>query len=145
MTPWTAARQDSLSFTISQSLLKLMFIESVMPSNHLILCHPLLLLHAVFPSIRVFSNESVLCIMWPKYWSYSFGISPSNEEAGYRLLLKHLKKTSLCTLKLDKYILLIMRNITLKIKTFFLVCPYGFICTTEDGKCLLILISHLEF
>ena len=80
MTPWTAARQASLSITISQSLLKLMSIESVMPSNHLILCHPLLLLPSIFPSIRVFSNESVLCIRWSKYWS--FNISPSNEYSG---------------------------------------------------------------
>ena len=78
VTPWTAACQASLSFTISQSLLKLMPIESMMPSNHLILCHLLLLLPSLFPSIRVFSSESVLCIRWPKYWSVSF-ISPSNE------------------------------------------------------------------
>ena len=76
-TPWTAACQASLSITNSQSLLKLMSIKSVMPSNHLILCHPLLLLPSLFPSIRVFSNESVLRIMWPKYWSFSFSISPS--------------------------------------------------------------------
>ena len=79
VTPWTAAPQASLSITNSQSLLKLMSIESVMPSNHLILYHPLLLLPSIFPSIRVFSNESVLCIRWPKYWSFSFIISPSNE------------------------------------------------------------------
>ena len=78
-TPWTAARQASLSITNSRSLFKLMFIESVMPSNHLILCHLLLLQPSIFPSIRVFSNESVLCIRWPKYWSFSFSISPSNE------------------------------------------------------------------
>ena len=82
VTPWTAACQTSLSITNSWSLLKLMSIESVMPSNHLILCHPLLLLSSVFPSIRVFSNESVLCIMWPKYWSLSFSVSPSNEYSG---------------------------------------------------------------
>ena len=81
-TPWTAARQASLSFTISQSSFKLMSIELVMPSNHLILCHPLLLPPSVFPSIRVFSNESVLRIRWPKYWSFSFSISPSNEYSG---------------------------------------------------------------
>ena len=78
-TPGTAACQASLSFTISQSLLKLMSIESVMPSNHLVLCCPLLFPPSIFPSIRVFSNESVLCIKWPKYWSFSFSISPSNE------------------------------------------------------------------
>ena len=77
-TPWTAAQQTSLSFTISWSLLKLMPIESVMPSNRLILCQPLFLLPLIFPSIRVFSNESVLHIKWPKYWSFSFSISPVN-------------------------------------------------------------------
>ena len=81
-TPWTAAHQASLSITISQSLLRLMSIESVMPSNHLILCHPLLLLPSIFPSTRVFSNESALCIRCPKYWSFSFSISPSNEYSG---------------------------------------------------------------
>ena len=80
--PWTAVLQASLSFTISRSLLKLMSIESVMPSNHLILCHPLLLLPSIFPSIRVFSNESTVCIKWPKYWSSSFSIRPSNEYLG---------------------------------------------------------------
>ena len=82
VTPWTAARQASLSITNSWSLPKFMSIESVMPSSHLILCHPLLLLPSVFPSIKVFSNESVLCIRWPKYWSFSFSISPSNEYSG---------------------------------------------------------------
>ena len=78
--PWTAAHQASLSITNSWSLPKLMPIESVMPSNHLILCHPLLLLPSIFPSIRVFSSESVLRVRWPKYWSFSFSISPSNEH-----------------------------------------------------------------
>ena len=78
-TPWTAARQASLSITNSWSLLKIMSIKSVMPSNHLILCHPLLLLPSNFPSIRVFSNKSVIRITWPKYWSLSFSISSSNE------------------------------------------------------------------
>ena len=81
-TPWTAAHQASLSITNSQSLLKLMSIESVMPFNHLVLCSPLLLLPSIFPSIRVFSNESVLNIRWPKYWSFSFSISPSNDYSG---------------------------------------------------------------
>ena len=81
-TPWTTACQASLSFTIYQSLLKFMSTESVMPSKHLVLCHPLLLPPSVFPSIRVFSNESVLQIRWPKYWSFSFSISPSNEYSG---------------------------------------------------------------
>ena len=80
--PWNAAGQASLSITNSWSLLKLKSIESVMPSNHLILCRPLLLLPSIFPSIRVFSNASVLCIRWPKYWSFSFSISPSNEYSG---------------------------------------------------------------
>ena len=78
-TPWTATRQASLSFTISQRLPKFMSLELAKPSNHQILCHPLLLLPSIFPSIRVFSSELPLCIMWPKYWSFSFSISPSNE------------------------------------------------------------------
>ena len=82
VTPWTAAHQASLSFTISQSLLKLMSIESVMPSNHLILCCPLLPLLSIFPTIRVFSNEPVLRIRWPQYWSFSFSFSPSNKHSG---------------------------------------------------------------
>ena len=82
VTPWTAAHQASLSITNSQSLLKLMSIESVMPSNHLILCRPLLLLPSIFPSIRVFSNESTHCMRWPKYWSFSFSIIPSKETPG---------------------------------------------------------------
>ena len=82
MTPWHAACQACLSFTTSWSLLKLTSIESVMLSNHLILCRPLLCLPSIFPSIRVFSNESVLHIMWPKYWNFSFSISPSNEYWG---------------------------------------------------------------
>ena len=81
-TPWTAVCQASLSFTISQSLQKLMSIESMMPSNHLIICYPICLLPSVFPSIMVFSNESVLHIRWPKYWIYSFSISPTNEYSG---------------------------------------------------------------
>ena len=81
-TPWTAACQTSLSITNSWSLLKLMFIESVMPSNHFILCCPLLLPPSIFPSVRVFSNESVLHNRWPKYWSFSFSIGPSNEYSG---------------------------------------------------------------
>ena len=82
VTPWTIARQASLSITNSWSLLKLMFIESVMPSNHLILCNPPFLLPSIFPSIRIFSNESALRIRWPKYWSFSFNISPFNEYSG---------------------------------------------------------------
>ena len=82
VTPWTAAHQASLSFTISGNLLKLMSTRSVMPSNHLILCHPLLLLPSIFPSIRVFTNKSALHTRWPKYCSFSFSISPSNEYSG---------------------------------------------------------------
>ena len=81
-TPWTAAHQASLSTTNSWSLLKLIYIRLVMPSNHLIFCHPFLFLSSFFPSIRVFSKESVLCIRWPKYWHFSFNISPSNEYSG---------------------------------------------------------------
>ena len=93
-TPWTAAHQASLSITNSWSLLKLMSIESVMPSNHLILCHPLLLPPSIFPSIRAFSNESVLCIRWPKYWSFSFSISPTPQ----------FKSTETITILLIRYI-----------------------------------------
>ena len=82
LAPWTTACQDSLSFFICQSLLKLMFIELVMPSNHLIFCHLLLLLPSIFPSLRVFSSDSALPIRWPWYWSFSFNISPSNEYSG---------------------------------------------------------------
>ena len=82
VTPWTVAHQVFLSITNSWSLLKLMSIQSVMPYNHLILCYPLLLLPSIFPSIRIFSDESVLHIRWPKYWSFSFSISPSNEYSG---------------------------------------------------------------
>ena len=82
MTPLTAPPQASLSFTVSQSLLKLMYIESMMPSSHLILCHPLIPLSSIFPSIRAFSNELVLHIRWSQYWSFSFSISPSNEYLG---------------------------------------------------------------
>ena len=81
-TPWITSRQTSLSITSSQSLLTLMSIELMMPSSHLILCHPLLLLPPIPPSNRVFSNESTVCMRWPKYWSFSFSISPSNEHPG---------------------------------------------------------------
>ena len=93
-TPWTAARQASLSITNSRSLLKLTSIESVIPSNHLILCHPLLLLPLIFPSIRVFSNESALRIRWPKYQSFSFSISPSNKYSGlFRWIFQWIFRT----------------------------------------------------
>ena len=100
-TPWTAACQASLSITNSQNLPKLMSIPSVMPSNHLILCHPLLLPPSVLPRIRVFSNESVLCIRWPKYWSFIFSISPSNEYSG------------LISFRIDWFVLLVVQG-TLK-------------------------------
>ena len=93
-TPETIACQASLPFTISRSLLKLACITLVMPSNHLILCRPLLLLPSIFPSIRVFSSESALCIRWPKYWSFSFNISPSNEYSGVGFFFLELTKTS---------------------------------------------------
>ena len=101
-TPWTATHQASLSITNSQSLLRLMSIESMMPSNHLILCYPLLLLPSIFPSIRVFSNESVLCIRWPKHWSFSLSIGPSNEYSGlisFRIDWLDLLSVSFLTLK----------------------------------------------
>ena len=82
MAPWTTPRQASLPFSISQSLLKLLLIESVMPSSHLILCRPLLLLPSIFPSLKVFPNESALRMTWPKYWGFSFSISPSDEHPG---------------------------------------------------------------
>ena len=82
-TPWTAARQASLSITNSQSSLRVTSMESVMPSSHLILCRPLFLVPSIFPSIRIFSDESALCIRWPKYWSFSFNISPYNEHLGW--------------------------------------------------------------
>ena len=92
-TPWTAAPQASLPITNSQSLLKHIFTESMIPSNHLVLCHPLLLLPSVFPSIRVFSSDSALCIRWPKYWSFSFSISPFNEYS--RLISFRINKFDL--------------------------------------------------
>ena len=101
VTPWTTALQASLSFTVAQSLLKLMPIELLMPSSHLVLCCPLLLLPSIFPSIRVFSNESVLHFRWPKYWSFSFSMSPSNENPG------------LISLRIDWFDLLVVQG-TLK-------------------------------
>ena len=101
MTPWTAAHQASLSITNPQSLLKLMSIKLVIPSNHVIICRPLLLLPSIFPNIRVFSKESVLHIRWPKYWSFSFSISPSNEYSG------------LISFRIDWFVLLVVQG-TLK-------------------------------
>ena len=115
-TPWTAARQASLSITNSWSLLKLMSIEAVMPYNHLILCHSLLLPPSIFPSIRVFSNESALHIRWPKYWSFSFNISPSNECSG------------LISFRMDWLDLLAVQG-TLKSLLHTTVQKYQFLCT----------------
>ena len=150
-TPWTVARQTSLSITKSQSLLKLMFIESVIPSNHLILCHPLLLLSSIFPSIRVFSNESVFHIRWLKYWSFSLSISPSNEYSGlisFRIdrfdlaissLLQHysskpsvfqrsaffMAQLSHPNMTTDKTIALTRRIFVSKVMSLFLTCYLG--------------------
>ena len=115
LTPWTAAYQASLSFINSWSLLKLMSIESVMPSNHLILCHPLLCPPSIFPSIRVFSNESVLHTRWPKYWSFSFNISPSNEYSG------------LISFKIDQLDLLVVQG-SLKSLLHVTVPKHQFFC-----------------
>ena len=109
VTPWTAARQASLSFTISQSSLKLMSIETMMPSNHLILCHSLLLLPSVFPRIRVFPKEVALHIRWPQYWSFSFSISPSNEYSG----LIYFRSTGLISL-LSKGLSRVFSNTTVQ-------------------------------
>ena len=105
--PWTGARQASVSFTVSWSLLKLMSIEWVMLSNHLILCHPLLLLPSIFPSIRVFSNESALHIRWPKYWSFSFSLSPSNEYSGLISFRIDWFDLSISTIFLDSIYMLV--------------------------------------
>ena len=134
--PHELACQASLSITNSRSLVKLMFVESVMPSNHLILCHPLLLLPLIFPSIRVLSNESVLSIRWPKYWSFSFNISPSNEHPGlisFRMdwldllavqgtlksLLQHSSKASILNLHIPKPHPSKLGNMTDGLKKFF--------------------------
>ena len=110
VTSWTAARQTSLSITNSQSLLKLMSIELVMPSNHLILSRPLLLLPSIFPSIRVFSNESALCIRWTKCWSFSLSINPSNEYSGLISFRIHLQSKGLSV---------VFSNTTVKKHQFF--------------------------
>ena len=112
--PWTAACQASLSITNSQSLPKLMSIESLMLSNHLILCHPLLLLPKIFPSIRVFSNESTLCMRWPKYWSFSFNISPSNEHS---VLLSILRCSAFFMVQLSHPYMMTGKTIALTIWT----------------------------
>ena len=100
MIPWTAACQASLSFTISWNLLKLLYLESAIPSNHLILCYSLFLLPSIFPSIRVFSNELTLCIKWPKYWNFSFSTNPSNECSG------------LISFRIDRFISLLSKGLS---------------------------------
>ena len=117
VTTWTAAHQASLPFTISRSLLKLMSIESMMLPNHLILCHPLLLLPSVFPNIRVFSDEPALRIRWPKYWSFSFSISPSNEYSG------------LISFRIDWFVLLAVQ------RTLKSLPSTGCVAATLDSTC----------
>ena len=114
VTPWTAACQASLSITSSQNLLKFMSIESVMPSNHLILCYPLLLLTSIFPSIRVFSNESAIHIRWAKFWSFSISISPSNKYSGWF----PLRLMSLISLQ-SKRLLRVLSSTTIQKHQFF--------------------------
>ena len=135
MTPWTAARQTSLSITNSQSLLKLLSIEPVMPSNHLILCHPFLLLPSVFPSIRVFSNESVLCIRWPKYWSFSFSINSGLISLGLTgwisLQSKGLSRVfSNTRVQKHQFFALIYNPIIVQ----FLLVQFSHPCMTTTGK-----------
>ena len=140
--PWTAACQASLSFTISWSLLKLMSIDSVMSSNHLLLCHPLFLLPSVFPSIRVFSNESALHIRWPKYWNFSFSISPSNEYTGlisFMMDLFHL-------LAVQGTVKSLLQNCNLKAlilwcSAFLIVQLYGYLSHCEIWVLILTLGS----
>ena len=132
VTPWTAASQASLSFTISLSLLKLLSVESVMPSNHLILCRLFILLPSIFPSIRVFSNESALHIRWPKYWNFSFSISPSNEYSGwisFRIVCFDL-------LAVQGTLKSLLQHQSLKASAlwhlaFFMVLHYGLYMTTD--------------
>ena len=132
VTPWTAIRQASLSFIISLNFLKLISIESVMPSSHLILCRPFLLLHSIIPSIRVFSNELYLCIRWPKYWSFSFSISPSNE---YSELIP-LELTSLTSLVSQELSRVCVRNYTLSTHSFT-VANYFIIFSMLYVTCIL--------
>ena len=122
---WTAARQASLSITNSRSLLKLMSIELVMPSNHIILCHPLLFLPSIFPNIRVFSNESVLHIRWPKYWSFSFIISPSNEYLGlisFRINWLDLLADTLLQTLIQKSMVFLVSHHTSSLCMALLIC-----------------------
>ena len=134
-TPQTAARQASLSITNTWRLPKLMSIESVMPSNHLILCHPLLLLPSIFPSIRVFSNESVLHIRWPQYWSFSFNISPSKEHPG------------LISFRRDWLDLLAVINNNLYCINILNICPelYNFNWITIETICMFLFCMYTHF
>ena len=133
MTPWTAAHQASLSITNSQSFLKLVSIELVKPSNHLILCHPLLLSPLIFPRIRIFSNESALCIRWSKYWSFSFNTNPTNEQPGlisFRMYWLDLLEVQGTLKNLLQYYR--SKTSTCRSSAFFIVqlsCPY---MTTGD-------------
>ena len=143
VTPWTAACQASLTFSISWSLLKLMFVESMMPSKHLILCCPLILLPSVFPSIRIFSSESALHIRWPKYWSLSFSISASNEYS------------RLISFRIDWFDLLAVQG-TLKVLSSTTIWKHQFfdgqsslwssshICNMTTGKTIALTIGHLS-
>ena len=138
-TPWSAAHQASLSNASSWSLLKLMSIKSVMPSNHLILCHPLLLLPSIFSSIRVFSNESVLRMTWPKYWSFSFSISPSNEYSGlisFRTDWFDLLETVKSLLQHN------LKALILQCSTFFMV-QLSHLYSMTTGKTIALLYGQL--
>ena len=132
VTPWTAAHQVSLSITNSQSLLKLMFIELVMPSNHLILCHPLLFLPSIFPSIRGFSSESVLHIRWPKDWSFSFNISPSNEHSG------------LISFRIDCFDLLAVQGTLSRVFSSPTVQKHQFFCMVQLSHSYMLLLPLLS-
>ena len=145
VTPWTAAHQASLSFTITQSLLKLMSIELVMPSNHLILGHMLLLLSSIFPTIKVFSNESAVCITWPNYWSFSFSISPSNEYS--ELISFRIDWLDLLAVQGTFKSLLQHHNskasIPFKCSVFFMVQLLHLYMTTEKTIVVGYLLSHV--
>ena len=138
VTPWTAAHQASLSITNYQSLLKFMSIELVMPSSHLILCHPLLLLPSFIPSIRVFSDESVLCIRWPKYWSFSFSISLSNDYSGlisFRIDWFNKTMTNLDSILKSRDITLPMKVCVVKAIVFPVVMCRCEIQTIKKAEC----------
>ena len=137
-TTWTAARQASLSITSSRSLLKLMSIESVMLSNHLILCHPLLLPPSIFPSIRVFSSESVLHIRWPKYWSLSFSINPFNKYSGLMLVQHPVLVSSIQ--QNDSFIYIYIYTLSFRFFSITKDIEYSSLCYTV-GPCWLSTLS----